>query len=142
MGILIILALFSVAACYDSCNHCVWTCNDDWIDIWDCAGKVQIAPHQLATRLGKADITDLIPPSLPSGAPDSISISEAITLMLRHIGIESCRLIPEFSTTVVHSLPLAFLEQCVELLDYSIQDKSWGDAQAVMITLQVISPGN
>ena len=108
--------------------------------MWDCAGKVRIAPHQLASRLGKDSIHDLIPPSPPppgSEGAESTTISEAISLMLRHIGMESCRLVPEFSTTVVHSLPLAFLDQCCHLLECSMQDLAWGNAQAVIITLQV-----
>ena len=51
--------------------------------------------------------------------------------------MESCRLVPEFSTTVVHSLPLSFLEQCCQLLEYSMGDQTWPNAQAVIITLQV-----
>ena len=66
-----------------------------------------------------------------------MSVSEAIGLMLRHIGMESCRLVPEFSTMVVHSLPLSFLEQCSELLECSLKDQAWDNAQAVIITLQV-----
>ena len=49
------------AACYDSRNHCVWTTNDDWVDVWDCAGKVRLAVHHLATRLGKSSASELIP---------------------------------------------------------------------------------
>ena len=95
---------------------------------------MRIAPHQLAARLGKASIEDLIP-SL-SGSK-TMSVSEAISLMLRHIGMESCRLVPEFSTTVVHNLPLSFLEQCAELLDCSLKEQAWANAQAIIITLQV-----
>lgn len=125
------------AACYDSRNHCLWTCNNDWIDIWDCAGKVRVAIHHLASRLGKTDITELIP-SLQADQ-GTILVSEAITLMLRHIGIESCRLVPgsEFSMTVVHSLPLTFLEQCCDLLDYSVRKENWENALAIVITMQV-----
>ena len=50
------------AACYDSRNHCVWTSNNDWLDIWDCSGKVRVAAHHLASRLGKASVEQLIPP--------------------------------------------------------------------------------
>lgn len=107
--------------------------------MWDCAGKVRIAPHQLATRLGKASIEELVPPSPPQSGVDAISVSEAISLMLRHIGMESCRLVPEFSTTVVHSLPLIFLDQCSQLLECSVRDELWSNAQAVIITLQVSS---
>ena len=49
------------AACYDSINHCVWTSNDDWIDLWDCCGKARPAVHLLASRLGKTSTQDLIP---------------------------------------------------------------------------------
>ena len=49
------------AACYDSRNHCVWTTNDDWVDVWDCAGKVRLTVHHLATRLGKKSVSELIP---------------------------------------------------------------------------------
>ena len=125
------------AACYDSRNHCLWTCNNDWIDIWDCAGKVRVAIHHLASRLGKTDITELIP-SLQADQ-GTIPVSEAITLMLRHIGIESCRLVPgsEFSMTVVHSLPLGFLEQCCDLLDCNVHKENWENALAIVITMQV-----
>ena len=125
------------AACYDSRNHCLWTCNSDWVDIWDCAGKIRVAIHHLASRLGKTDISELIP-SLRANE-DTIPVSEAITLMLRHIGMESCRLVPgsDFSTSVVHSLPLLFLKQCCDLLEYSICGKNWGNTQAIIITLQV-----
>ena len=49
------------AVCYDHFNHCVWTSNDDWIDMWDCTGKVRLAVHHLATRLGKSSASELIP---------------------------------------------------------------------------------
>ena len=135
------------AACYDSRNHCVWTCNDDWIDVWDCAGKVRVAAHQLASRLGKSSIAELIPPPLTthqshSHPPNTISVSEAISLMLRHVGIESCRLVPgcEFSTTVVHNLPLSFLEQCCDLLKCSLKERNWDNVLAVVVTLQAVLP--
>lgn len=135
------------AACYDSRNHCVWTCNDDWIDVWDCAGKVRVAAHQLALRLGKSSIAELIPPPLTPHQPhpyssNTISVSEAISLTLRHVGIESCRLVPgcEFSTTVVHNLPLSFLEQCCDLLRCSLEEKTWDNALAVVVTLQAVLP--
>ncbi len=125
------------AACYDSRNHCVWTANDDWVDIWDCAGRVRVAVHHLATRLGKSSVDELLPP-LRADAK-TIHVSEAIALMLRHIGIESYRLVPgyEFSSTVVHHLPLVFLQQCCDLLEASIGEGNWGDAQPIIITLQV-----
>ena len=135
------------AACYDSRNHCVWTCNDDWIDVWDCAGKVRVAAHQLASRLGKSSVSDLIPPPLLPHQPhpyssNSISVSEAISLMLRHVGIESCCLVPgcEFSTTVIHNLPVSFLEQCCDLLQCSLTERSWDNALAVVVTLQAVLP--
>lgn len=96
-----------------------------------------MAIHHLASRLGKSDITELIP-SLQADQ-GTIPVSEAITLMLRHIGIESCRLVPgsEFSMTVVHSLPLAFLEQCCDLLDSNVHKENWENALAIVITMQV-----
>ena len=113
----------------------MWSCNDNWLDVWDCARKVRIAPHQLASRLGQPSVDALIPFSAhPS---DTITVSQAISLMLRHIGMESCRLVPDFSTTVVHNLPLAFLEQCCRLLQCSLQDQAWDNAQAILVTLQV-----
>ena len=62
--------------------------------------------------------------------------------MLRHVGIESCRLVPgcEFSTTVVHNLPLSFLEQCCDLLKYSLEEGNWDNALAVVVTLQAVLP--
>ena len=139
--------MYTTAACYDSRNHCVWTCNDDWIDVWDCAGKVHVAAHLIASRLGKASIAELIPPSLTPHQPhpyssNAISVSEAISLMLRHVGIESCRLVPgcEFSTTVVHNLPLSFLEQCCDLLKCNLKDGSWDNALAVVVTLLAVLP--
>ena len=123
------------AACYDPRNLCVWTTNDDWIDVWDCAGKVKLSPHHLDARLGT------IPPN-PSSSPvpaDRLPISRAISILLRHIGVESCRLVPglEFSTLVVHSLPLSFLSQCCDLLKRGVGLSEWGNIQAVIITLQV-----
>ena len=140
--------IYISAACYDSRNHCVWTCNDDWIDVWDCAGKVRVAAHQLASRLGKSSITELIPPPLTPHQPphpyssNTITVAEAISLMLRHVGIESCRLVPgcEFSTTVVHNLPLSFLEQCCDLLRCSVKEGGWDNALAVVVTLQAVLP--
>ena len=139
--------IYTAAACYDSRNHCVWTCNDDWIDVWDCAGKVRVAAHQLASRLGKSSIAELIPPPLTPHQPhpyssNTITVAEAISLMLRHVGIESCRLVPgcEFSTTVVHNLPLSFLEQCCDLLRCSLKESSWDNALAVVVTLQAVLP--
>ena len=55
------LSLSFSAACYDSINHCVWTSNDDWVDVWDCCGKVRPAVHLLASRLGKSSTQELIP---------------------------------------------------------------------------------
>ena len=49
------------AASYDSINHCVWTTNDDSVDVWDCSGKSRPAVHLLAGRLGKPSTQDLIP---------------------------------------------------------------------------------
>ena len=62
--------------------------------------------------------------------------------MLRHVGIESCRLVPgcEFSTTVVHNLPLSFLEQCCDLLGCNLKEGSWDNALAVVVTLQAVLP--
>ena len=127
----------SPAACYDSRNHCVWTCNEDWVDIWDCSNKVRVAVHHLATRLGKKGVSDLLPPL--KSDQTSIPISEAITLMLRHIGVESCRLVPgyEFSNVVVHKLSLAFLRQCCDLLECNVKEENWGNVLPVIITLQV-----
>ena len=106
-----------------------------------------MAAHQLASRLGKSSIAELIPPPLTPNQPhpyssNTISVSEAISLMLRHVGIESCRLVPgsEFSTTVVHNLPLSFLEQCCDLLRCSLDEKSWDNALAVVVTLQAVLP--
>ena len=130
----------SAAACYDSNNHCIWTCNDDWIDVWECTGNVRLPSHQLVALLGKSSIEELIPSSSPSFSSSStISVSEAIGLMLCHIGLESCRLVPEFSPTIVHSLPVEFLEQCCHLLQCSIEEQNWTNTQAVIITLQVMT---
>ena len=66
-------------------------------------------------------------------------VSEAIKLLLRHIGIESCRLVPgfEIGNTVSHNLPLVFLGQCCDLLDSSVREREWGNSQAIIITLLV-----
>ena len=72
--------------------------------------------------------------------PFSLSpASEAIKLLLRHIGIESCRLVPgyEVSSTISHGLPLVFLRQCCDLLDSARAEGDWGNCQAIVITLLV-----
>lgn len=96
-----------------------------------------MAVHHLATRLGKSSVADLIPPLRANG--DSIHISDAITLILRHIGIESYRLVPgyEFSTIVVHHLPISFLQHCCDILEASVANDNWGNALPIVITLQV-----
>ena len=128
----------------------MWTCNDDYIDVWDCTGKVRVAAHQLALRLGKACVEELIPATSPpsssssssSSKPATLPVSEAIALMLRHIGIESCRLAPgfEFTMVVVHSLPLSFLRQCCDLLEAGVAEGAWSNVQAVVVTLQAVLP--
>ena len=201
------------AVCYDHFNHCVWTSNDDWIDMWDCTGKVRLAVHHLATRLGKTSASELIPepdksqktvegihscivvqcmltqkpaviqkiihiplhfpiylspfpspflcPSPPSPSPcpllshlphpspflsTSLSlslslllVSEAIRLLLRHIGIESCRLVPssEMRSVVPHHLSLVFLDQCCDLLSAAMSEGDWENCQAISVTLLV-----
>lgn len=123
------------AACYDPRNLCVWTANDDWIDVWDCAGKVKVSACHLDARLGRLELNR----DTAASDPNTMCVSSAISILLRHIGVESCRLVPglEFSTLVVHSLPLSFLSQCCDLLESSMAAESWGNAQAVIVTLQV-----
>ena len=53
--------LYLSASCYDPQSHCVWTSNDDWVDVWECSGKVRLAVHHLAARLGKSSVAELIP---------------------------------------------------------------------------------
>ncbi len=128
------------AACYDPRNLCVWTTNDDWVDVWDCAGKVKVSSHHLDARLGRLEQNGDTQ-SEPSGDTSrTLCVSSAISILLRHIGVESCRLVPglEFSTLVVHSLPLSFMSQCCDLLESSVHVESWGNVQPIIVTLQVI----
>ena len=127
----------ALAACYDAKSHCVWTLCDNGVDVWDCAGRCRIALHQLAQRLADGSIEKLIPSTC--GQAESISVAEAISLMLRHIGIESCQITPSKGVggAVVHSLPLLFLQQCCDQLEWSVEEKNWANVQATVITLQV-----
>ncbi len=127
------------AACYDPRNLCVWTTNDDWIDVWNCAGKVKVSSHHLDERLGKLEQNS--DPQLEQNEDNShtLCITSAISFLLRHIGVESCRLVPglEFPNLVLHSLPLSFLSQCCDLLGSSVAVESWGNVQVIIVTLQV-----
>lgn len=96
-----------------------------------------MALHQVAQRLAGGGIEKLIPSS--SSQLDTIGVAEAISLMLRHIGIESCQIAPSrgIGTAVMHSLPLLFLQQCCDQLEWSLEEKNWPNVQAIVITLQV-----
>jgi E3 ubiquitin-protein ligase HECTD4 len=130
----------SMAVCYDYHNHCVWTSNDDWIDTWDCTGKVRLAVHHLATRLGKTSASELIPELDKS--QKTVEVSEAISLLLRHIAIESCRLVPssEMRSVVPHHLSLVFLDQCCDLLTAAMSQRDWENCQAISVTLLAVLP--
>ena len=39
----------------------MWTSHDDWVDVWECAGKTRLAVHHLTARLGKSSTSALIP---------------------------------------------------------------------------------
>lgn len=67
------------------------------------------------------------------------SVSEAIRLLLRHIGIESCRLVPssQMRSVIPHNLSLVFLEQCCDLLSSAVTENDWENCQAIIITLLV-----
>ena len=69
-------------------------------------------------------------------------MSEAICLLLRHIGIESCRLVPGSERRggvihVSHNLSLSFLEQSCDLLSSAMANRHWENCQALIITLMV-----
>lgn len=131
--------LFLTAACYDPRNLCVWTTNDDWVDLWNCAGKVKVSSHHLDARLGPLEPNEATALEQNGDTPQTLRVSSAISILLRHIGVESCRLVPglEFSTVVPHALPLSFMSQCCDLLESSVHVASWGNVQAVIVTLQV-----
>ena len=116
----------------------MWTLCDNGVDVWDCAGRCRIALHQVAQRMTEGSIEKLIP-AISCGQVDSINVGEAVALMLRHIGIESCQISPVngMGTYMTYSLPLVFLEQCCDQLKWSMEEKSWSNVQAIVITLQV-----
>ena len=60
-------------------------------------------------------------------------------MLLRHIGIESCRLSPGAETrdVVPHNLPLSFLEQSCDLLGSALAARDWDNCQALVVTLLV-----
>ena len=60
-------------------------------------------------------------------------------MLLRHIGIESCRLSPGAETrdVVPHNLPLSFLEQSCDLLGSALVARDWDNCQALVVTLLV-----
>ena len=167
-------------------------------------GRVHIAAHHLATRLGKQSVEELIP-SLPPLEPDrkstsglgrslsesdsksvseldgkgasvldrstsepdrengsesggknvsepdrknvleldrkSISVPGAISLLLRHVGIESCRIVPGPGAAVSHTFPLSFLRQCCDLLACGVEERCWDNVGAVLMTLQAVLHG-
>ena len=72
------------------------------------------------------------------------SVSEAIRLLLRHIGIESCRLVPscDMKTVIPHNLSVVFLEQCCDLLSSAMADHDWENCQALIVTLLVRRGGS
>ena len=124
------------AACYDSINHCVWTVSDDWVDVWSCAGRVRPAAHLLAVRMNHGSVSSLIP-SPSQGAASTLR--DTIDLLLRHSGMESCRLVPSqaFSRPVEHNLKLTFLRHVLSIVQCSVEEKSWNNVLANIITLQV-----
>ena len=86
--------------------------------------------------MGKLTPEHLIP-ILPDS--DTISITEAIRLLLRHSGIESCRLTPgkDFYVPVPHSLTLKFLDYSCSILEYSLDKQEMDNCLSIVITLQV-----
>ena len=60
-------------------------------------------------------------------------------MLLRHIGLESCRLVPgrEMRGVAPHSLPLSFLEQSCDLLESSLAGGDWENCLALVLTLLV-----
>ena len=117
----------------------MWTVCDTWIDIWTCIGRVRPAAHLLAARMGQDSLEKLIPTSQEEQTSETIPIEEAIVLLLRHSGMESCRLTPgkDFGTPVVHSLSLSFLTHCCDILEHCIARDQYENALANVITLQV-----
>lgn len=92
-----------------------------------------------------SNLSASLPPSKNSNAVSGVmclspsSVSEAIRLLLRHIGIESCRLMPssDMKTAIPHNLSLAFLEQCCDLLSSAMTGHDWENCQAIIVTLLV-----
>ncbi len=86
--------------------------------------------------MGKSHLKDLIPDHTDS---DTVSITEAILLLLRHSGIMSCRLTPakDLSLPVPRSLLLAFLDNCCSILEYCLNNKQIDNCLSILITLEV-----
>ena len=89
--------------------------------------------------MGHPSLDGLIPTQSTHPESQSIPIREAIRLLLRHSGVESCRLSPgkDFGSPVPHNLSLSFLEHCCDILEYSIANKQLDNALTCVITLQV-----
>ena len=124
-----------LAYCYDHIDHCLWSVTDEWVDLWTCIGKVKPAPHLLALRMGKSCLKDLIP-DLPDS--DTVSITDAILLLLRHSGIMSCRLTPakDISLPAPRSL-ISILDNCCGILEYSLDHNHIDNCLSIIITLEV-----
>lgn len=102
-------------------------------------GRVRPAAHLLAVRMGQDSLEKLIPTSQEEQASETITIQEAIVLLLRHSGMESCRLTPgkDFGIPVVHSLSPSFLTHCCDILEHCITRDQYDNTLANIITLQV-----
>lgn len=126
----------AMATCYDGINHCVWMTCDEWIDVWRCGSRVRPAAHLLAVRMNHTSLPAFIPPPTTSS---TIPLSEVIELLLRHSGIESCRLASsrDLGSPISHNLSLAFLENCITILQCCVKECHWNNALANVITLEV-----
>ena len=107
------------------------------MDVWSCAGRVRPAAHLLAVRMNHDSVSSLLPS--PSSQDTAITLRDTIDFLLRHSGMESCRLVPSqaFFHPVDHCLYLSFLTHVLSILHCSVEEKSWNNVQANIITLQV-----
>uniref|UniRef100_A0A1X7UQ08 HECT domain-containing protein n=1 Tax=Amphimedon queenslandica TaxID=400682 RepID=A0A1X7UQ08_AMPQE len=129
----------SMGASYDRFNHCVWSVAGDWVDLWACTGQVRPSAHSLAARMG---LTPSHLQLLEDKENDDIIVEDVITLLLRHSGMESCRLTrgKDIGQPIAHNLSLSFLKHTVTILKYTVDMDQLDNALSCVITLQAVLP--
>ena len=130
------VCLFSPkAACYDFHSHSVWASCAHWIGAWHSPGKTFVPAQRLAHSCVRRSVNE----QLVAVDDNSLPLSAAISMILDHVGLQSCLLVPGVEAAIAykHSYPLSFLEQCCDLLENSLSEGRWSNCLSLLVSLQV-----